>query len=87
MQTEDIILWVDKAIDVREDSYVPVSNIGRYTISDVQALTQTRPEEAKEYDFSIACLLIVYGNDITDWKKEISLDLANRKLKKSDFLP
>lgn len=81
MQTEDIILWVDKAIEVREASYVKPKKepfyfndpdtMAYYDKRDVECLEETKPEEAKGYDWSIACMLIQYVMILLTGKKKL----------------
>jgi len=78
MTTEEIIEWVDGAISVREDSFIP--NEGRYSLSNHQVLQATRPENAKEYDDAIAMWMIDYSNDVTDWMEQINLQNQMQKV-------
>lgn len=73
MTTEELIEWVDAAISVREDSYIENSGLPYYSLNIVQALSATKPKDSKEYDFSIACMVITYADDIADWMEQINL--------------
>lgn len=81
MTTEELIQWVDGAISVREDSYIKDDDGGLpyYSLNELQALKATRPENAKDYDESIAFMMIPYSNDITDWMKEIEEEKVKKK--------
>lgn len=81
MTVAELILWVDRAIEAREASYVPPSKeaverykgfiIGNYALDNNQALAKTTRGLVTSYEKSIASLLMQWGNDVADWKKII----------------
>lgn len=92
MTTEDLIAWVDGAISVREDSFIDSEkdadgNIlvaGYYSLNHSQVLNATRPENAKDYDYSIAMWMIDYASDVEDWMKEIEFNRLAEEDKKTN---
>jgi cell division protein YceG involved in septum cleavage len=81
MSVAELVLWLDRAIEAREASYVARPNAtgdqflpGSYKLNNQEALEKTMRGVVTKYEKEIASALIPWGNDITDWKRIVDIE-------------